>query len=59
MRLTARSKDEQNPTGLGQCLKTIEIGEVDEITFCSKWFYSVDGTVQGLTYSRDVKKILT
>jgi hypothetical protein len=59
MRLTARTKDEQTPTGLGQCLKTIELGEVHEISFCSKWFYSEDGTLDGLTYSRDVMKILT
>jgi hypothetical protein len=55
---TTRSKDDVNPTGLGQCVTDVKRGTIFEIEFCSKWFYSPTGLLRDLTYSRDVSKIL-
>lgn len=59
MSLTSRTKDDQTGIGLGQCLKTCNIGKFYDIDFCSKIFYTPDGSLSQLTYSRDLYKILT
>ena len=43
--------------GLGQCIKEINTGRFYEIEFCSKWSWSVDGTLEGWHMCRNVEKI--
>jgi hypothetical protein len=58
MQLTSRSKVNPVAVGLGQCMKTLDVGPFYDITFCSKWFTSLDGSLDGLTYTRDMQKFL-
>lgn len=56
--LTTRDTSPQN-VGCGQCVTELFIGEFWEINFCSKWSFTIDGTLEGWRMCRDVKKIIT
>lgn len=56
--LTTRNTNTQE-LGLGQCVKEISVGAFWDIEFCSKWSFTIDGSLDGWMMCRDVSKILT
>jgi len=54
--LTLKTKDDSNPTGLGQVVKTIAMGKYYEIDFCSK--ISIAKNIQDWWLYTDLRKVL-
>jgi len=48
----------QQFVGLGQCVKEVHLGAFYEIEFCSKWSFTLDGTINTWHMCRDVSKLL-
>jgi len=65
LQLTTRKRDRllrdgsPNMAGLGQCVKTVEIGEWYNFEFCSLWTFSESGTIGDLTLVPDYSKLFT
>lgn len=53
--LAKTSRNHHTDSELGQIVKQANITELDEMAFCSKWFYVCNGKLQA---TRDYKKTL-
>lgn len=54
--LAKTSRTNTEPSALGQCVKEVVVGKLDDLEFCSKWFFLADGR---LIATRDYIKTLT
>lgn len=53
IKLTARDANESKPTGLGQIVKKVNLGEWYDITFCSKMIFTDKVHISSTRFYKD------